>query len=375
MKIVIFGGTFNPVHLEHVNIAAAAASQLGADKLIIIPTALTPNKGGKLTASGKDRLEMCRLAFKDIPNAEVSDMEISAGGVSYSYITCEKIAEQYPDAERYFIMGCDMLENFPQWKFPERILACTKVAACARVDGGRFAKAVESFESRFSQKVTKINYVGGEDSSTMCRVLSFCGESAERFTGRAVADYIAEKGIYYHPKFAEVKNFLTESRWRHTLRVAEMAAENCRRIGWNEEKALTAAVLHDCAKYLPLTSDYLKGFTPPEGVPEPVMHQFSGAYMAANYFKVDDEEILNAIKYHASGRENMSVGEMFIYLCDMLESGRKFDGVQTLREIFYRDIAECMYAALEHQMKYLNGTGEPVYYLTEKAYNYLKENK
>ncbi len=375
MKIAIFGGTFNPVHLEHVNLVKSAASALNADKIIIIPTALTPNKTGKMMADDSQRLEMCRLAFKDIPNAEISDMEIAAGGVSYSYITCEKLAQTYPDAQRYFIMGCDMLENFPEWRYPERILACTDIAACAREDSGEFAAAVRNFEERYLKTVTKINYVGGEASSTKCRVLAFCGESCERFTGKLVADYIAANGIYYRPDIAKVKNFLTESRWKHTLRVAEMAAENCSRAGWSEEKAVTCAVLHDCAKYLPTDSEYLKGFTPPEGVPEPVMHQFSGAYMAANYFHITDEDVINAIKYHASGRENMSLGEKFIYLCDMLESGRTFSDVEKLREIFYRDINECMLAALEHQMKYLSTTGEPVYYLTEKAYNYLKENK
>lgn len=374
MKIAIFGGTFNPVHSEHVNIVRAAASALRADKIIIIPTAATPNKNGKLTATDAQRLEMCRLAFKDIPNAEVSDIEIRAGGVSYSYITCEKLAREYPEADRYFIMGCDMLENFPKWKNPERILACINIAACAREDGEKFTAAVRDFETHYQKTVTKINYVGGGASSTKCRVLAFCGESCERFTGKSVAEYISANGIYYRPDIAKVKNFLTESRWRHTLRVAVMAAENCSRAGWSEEKAVTCAVLHDCAKYLPPDSEYLKGFTPPEGVPEPVMHQFSGAYMAANYFNIKDEDIINAIKYHASGRENMSLGEKFIYLCDMLESGRTFDGVQALREIFYRDINECMYAALGHQMKYLYGTGAPVYDLTEKAYNYLKEN-
>ena len=114
MKIAIFGGAFNPVHREHVHLARTAIEELGLDKLIIMPTAISPHKRGKAMADFFQRFEMCRLAFRELKQAEVSNYELTRGGVSYTYLTCEHFASLYPDAERYLLIGADMLENFPE---------------------------------------------------------------------------------------------------------------------------------------------------------------------------------------------------------------------------------------------------------------------
>lgn len=87
MKIAIFGGTFNPVHKEHVNIVKSAIEKLALDKVIVMPSYATPKKNGKMLASCTDRLNMCRLAFSSVPKVTVSDYEISKKEISYSYIT------------------------------------------------------------------------------------------------------------------------------------------------------------------------------------------------------------------------------------------------------------------------------------------------
>ncbi len=370
MNIAIFGGTFNPVHAEHINIARAAIKSLSLDKLIVMPTAVTPQKSGKMLANDSDRLHMCKLAFGDIPNVEVSSEEILSGGVSYSYITCHKFAEQYPTANRYFIVGCDMLASFDKWKNPEDILKNVTLAACAREDSGEFELASRDFYKKFGKEVVKIDYVGDKVSSTAVRVLAFAGEDISALVTEKVAQYIQINAIYYEKNIAKVKDFLKPERWAHTLRVAYMAAKNCSRIGWCERDAVTAALLHDCAKYVPLSSPYLSGFELVKGVPSPVVHQFSGAYMAMNYFGVTDNTVLNAIRYHTSARANMSEPEKLIFLCDMLEDGRSYDGVDMLREIFKSDIDKCFYTALEEQVKYLVLSRKPLYPMTLEALNY-----
>ena len=374
MKIAIFGGSFNPVHNEHVNIVRAAISALNLDRVIILPTGTTPKKDGRITATAIQRLDMCRLAFADIECAEVSDFEIARGGVSYSYITCEHFAEKYPADERYFILGADMLDNFPSWKFTERILNCVTLAVCARVDGEGLKTSLKNFEARFHKKAVPFNYVGKDVSSTKIRTLLALGENCQSLNG-GVYGYIKENNIYNVPRLAEVKNMLTEKRWRHTVGVCTMAAENCRRVGANERQAITAAALHDCAKYLTADSPLLKGFECANDVPEQVVHQYSGAYVAEHFFNIKDSEILNAIKFHCSGKADMSPFEKLIYLCDMLEEGRNFDGVEPLRKIFKEDIDKCFKAALEHQINYLNSNGEKIYPLTLQAYSFIKGNK
>jgi nicotinate-nucleotide adenylyltransferase len=375
MKIAIFGGAFNPVHNEHINIAAAALRELKLDKLIVMPTATSPHKSGKLCADGQKRLAMCRLAFEGMDGVEVSDYEVKKGGVSYSYLTCRYFKKLYPEDELYFLVGADMLKSFPKWKNPQEILSLVTLAACARESESDFLTYLKETERAVGKKVAVVHYVGKSVSSTRIRTLAALGEEIKAYTPQRVCQYISDNGVYLIKKLLKVKDFITESRWKHTVGVALMCAENCDRAHLTEREAITMAALHDVAKYLKNDSPYLKGFTIDEDVPEPVVHQFSGAYVAGNYFKIKDERLLNAIKYHTSGRENMTEAEALLFLCDMLEEGRNFDGVEELREAFKGDLYDCLYLALERQVQYLNTTNKPVYSLTERAYNYLKEKR
>ena len=375
MRIAIFGGAFNPVHREHVNIARAAVRELDLDKIIIMPTAVSPHKSGRLSADFWQRFEMCRLAFASLPQAEISNFELTRGGVSYTYLTCEHFAEIYKDAKRWFIIGADMLENFPQWKSPEKILESFSLAACARVDKIGFEESKAVVENRFNTKVAAIHYVGEKVSSTEIRTLAALDGDFDRYVNAAVGQYIRDNALYYLPELEGYKRLLTPERHAHTVRVALMCAKNAARADLSERQAITMAALHDCAKYLTPDSPLLKGFNPPEGTPQPVIHQYSGAYVAEKRFGVKNETILSAIGCHATGKENMSKADALLYLCDMLEEGRKFEGVEELRRIFKRDIFECLKAALFHQIEYLKSTGEPIDEKTQQAYNYIKDKK
>lgn len=374
MKIAIYGGSFNPVHNEHINIVRAAKNSLGLDKIIVIPTFISPHKKGVLCARARDRLQMCRLAFKDIEGVEVSDYEIKRGGVSYSYVTCRHFKKLYPNDELYFIIGADMLECFHLWREPEEVLKCVTLAVCAREDGNKLKNDIKVFNSRFKREIVEINYVGAAVSSTQIRARAALEEDISKFVQNDVKKHIVGGQLYCLPRISGVKKLLTESRWQHTVRVAEMALSRSASLGIYEEDALIAAALHDCAKYLERGADELKGFDFPDNVPPPVVHQYSGAYVAEHTFGIKDNNILNAIRYHSSGRENMSALEKLIYLSDLLEEGRDFPGVEELRKLFYKDINLCLLNALKHQLNYLESTGKPVYPLTRRAYEYMKEN-
>lgn len=374
MKIILYGGAFNPVHTEHVALARAAVKSLSPDKLFIIPTAISPHKSGCMVADDEDRLEMLRQAFADVPCAEVCDFEIKSGGISYSYITCSHFRELYPQAEIYFLMGADMLASFDKWKYPEKILSCANLIAGAREDGEKFSDYKKSIEKLYGVHVHSVDYVGKKVSSTRIRTLAALGEDFSEYVLPCTRQYIINKDLYALKNLQEAKNLEKPSRWAHSVRVAVMCAQNASRAGWAEKQAITAGALHDVAKNLPKDSPYLEGFVPPEGVPSPVMHQFSGEFVARTHFKIEDKSILNAIKYHCSGRAAMSEGEMLLYLCDMLEEAHDFDGIEKLRREFKKDLKGGMLAALGHQVKYLNSVGGEIYNLTEQAYLYLKEN-
>ena len=111
-------------------------------------------------------------------------------------------------------------------------------------------------------------------------------------------------------------------------------------------------------------------------MPEPVLHQYSGAYVAEKFFEVTDGEVLDAIRYHTSGRADMTSLEKLVFLSDMLESGRQFDGVEKLRRIFREEgLDPCMRQALKDTLSYLEKSGGEIYPLTREAYEFLKREQ
>lgn len=373
MKIAIFGGSFDPVHAEHVNMVKAAQAALGTDKVIVIPAFIPPHKQDRALAAPQDRLNMAKLAFAGVKNCEVSAYELNAGGTSYTYLTLGYFKEKYPDARLYFLVGADMLKDFYTWKQPETILSLAELVACNR-EGEKVNFSAEQmrFFAKFRKKFLSIEYTGRDISSTKARVLAAFGEDLKPYLPFDVIDYIEANELYRIRGVKEALAYLKPSRRKHTLGVALTAAKYAAKYKLPERKVILAAALHDVAKNMPLTAPELAGFALQEEVPAPVLHQYAGAYVAAHSLGIDDEDVLNAVRYHTSGRPNMSDLEKLIFLSDMLEPGRDFKGIEKLRRALENDLNECMYLSLKHELKYLKRGGGTIYPLTFKAYEYYK---
>lgn len=373
MKIAIFGGSFDPVHAEHVNMVKAAQAALGTDKVIVIPAFIPPHKQDRALAAPQDRLNMAKLAFAGVKNCEVSAYELNAGGTSYTYLTLGYFKEKYPDARLYFLVGADMLKDFYTWKQPETILSLAELVACNR-EGEKVNFSTEQmrFFAKFRKKFLSIEYTGRDISSTKARVLAAFGEDLKPYLPFDVIDYIEANELYRIRGVKEALAYLKPSRRKHTLGVALTAAKYAAKCKLPERKVILAAALHDVAKNMPLTAPELAGFALQEEVPAPVLHQYAGAYIAEHSLGIDDEDVLNAVRYHTSGRPNMSDLEKLIFLSDMLEPGRDFKGIEKLRRALENDLNECMYLSLKHELKYLKRGGGTIYPLTFKAYEYYK---
>lgn len=377
MRIGLFGGSFDPTHVEHINLAKGAIQSLSLDKLIVLPAHTPPHKQGKTLTPDSVRLELCKLAFLDVDKVEVNGYEIEKGGVSYTYETCRYFRSLYPSAQLFWIVGTDMLRNFPTWKNPKEILETTTLAVCARAENnGWLEKEKDNFYKLFGKDFALIDYDGKDVSSTKIRVLASAGEDVSAFVGERVAKYIKEERLYEIDGAKEALNLEKQSRKEHSLRVAEMSAQRAPSLGISEKKAITSALFHDCAKNLDRNSPYLDGFVLEKDVPAPVEHQFAGAYLAEKKFGVKDEDILNSIRYHTSGRAGMSALERLIFLADMLEYGRDYDVVAKLRELFWDktdDLTVCMAVALKESLRFIKEKGAPVYELTVEAEKYYAE--
>ena len=117
VRIGIYGGSFNPVHFGHVNVARKAIEDLGLDRLLVVPANVSPFKTDeKRVPLPWDRLELVKAAFAGVEKAEVDEREIGRGGVSYAIDTVREIAAENPGAELFFVIGEDSVEGLARWK-------------------------------------------------------------------------------------------------------------------------------------------------------------------------------------------------------------------------------------------------------------------
>ena len=385
MKIGIFGGSFDPVHIEHIHLAQAAVAELGLDTLWIMPAYAPPHKPYKVLTADEHRLQMCRLAFADVPNVKVCDYEMKQKGTSYTYLTCEHFKKLYPAAQLYWLVGTDMLRDFPTWKYPEKILSAVTLAVCARDEQSDWLKREQqAFSKRFGQPFEVLTYQGADVSSTKIRVLAAAQENVAHLVGNAVQAYIQDNGLYKIENAKQALALEKPQRKAHSLRVAEVAAKKAAQLRMNEQKAIAAALFHDCGKNVEIDSPLLQGFILPSEfgeVPAQVVHQFTGAYLAQTQFGITDEDILNAVRYHTSGRPNMSALEKLIFLADMVEEERSYDVVEDIRSAFWsaqgdkeNALDACLLLALEQTAVFLRRIGQTVYPLTLDALQFYKQH-
>ena len=131
--------------------------------------------------------------------------------------------------------------------------------------------------------------------------------------------------------------------------------------------------MHDVAKYK-TKSDYLGAEIPPDA-PDAVVHQYLGEYIAKTELNITDEDILSAIKYHTTGRANMSLLEKVIYIADLIEPSRRFLGVEELRKAVYNNFEKGFKICLEEIVEFLKKDGGNVFSLTLEAAAYYLEDK
>ncbi len=194
-KIAIYGGSFDPPHKGHRLLAENLAAFCGADKVLVIPTAMSPFKNTS-GATPQDRLEMCKIAFSG-ELFEVCDIEIKRGGKSYTLDTVKQVKSIYPDGELYLFMGDDMLLSFDRWyKYEEILQLCTVVAACRSCEGGKLEE-MRSYADRLpngSSRVLLSPCEPFEISSTQIRN-SLKGGICYGVDEHVYA-YIASRGLY-----------------------------------------------------------------------------------------------------------------------------------------------------------------------------------
>lgn len=132
MKICLFGGTFDPIHLGHMHIAEAARHELDLDKVIFLPCRQSPHKSEQAHANPEDRLEMCRLATSGLSWAEVDDHDLTAEPPCYSWRSAEHVAAKFPRAQLFWLMGTDQWQALPRWNRPDHLASLVEFIVYTR---------------------------------------------------------------------------------------------------------------------------------------------------------------------------------------------------------------------------------------------------
>ncbi len=196
-RIGIYGGTFDPIHVGHLNLCAAMKEKLCLDEIIMIPTGTPPHKAATAT-NAEFRLEMCRLAVKDYGlTAKVSDIEIRREGRSYTYLTVKQLLEQMEDTELYLAMGADMFMSLESWYNFDELKKLVVFCAVQRddVSTDELEKEAERLRT-IGCKCIIISLPEVDISSTAVRERVAAGEPIEGFVTESVERFIAEKGLY-----------------------------------------------------------------------------------------------------------------------------------------------------------------------------------
>ena len=198
-RIGIMGGTFDPIHIGHLILGEKAYEQLNLDKVWFMPSGNPPHKRDRQgRASDEQRTEMVRLAIEDNSHFELSVFEMQTEGYTYTYRTLERLQEQYPDTEFYFIIGADSLFDFQKWMKPERICA-----ACTLVVATRDQTSVEKLEAQicklqdmYQGTFLRLDTTNLDISSKMLRGWIKEKRSIRYYVPSAVEEYIMKQEIY-----------------------------------------------------------------------------------------------------------------------------------------------------------------------------------
>jgi len=164
-RVLVFGGTFDPIHLGHVAIAQELAESIGANQILIVPTAGNPLKGGPV-ASPADRLAMIRAATNELPGLEVSRAELDQTPPCYTINTIRRLREDQPDAQFVIAMGADSLRDLPRWVEANALLEMSEFAIACRppwtlADLQREARGLSGLPEHFREKLARAGVATG----------------------------------------------------------------------------------------------------------------------------------------------------------------------------------------------------------------------
>lgn len=192
----LMGGTFDPIHLGHLQIARAALAQLPLDRVVFLPDGDPPHK--EPHTPGAARLRMVALAIEGEPRFAASDMELKRAGTTYTVDTLLALKQQAPHSRLTYLVGSDTFLLFPTWRTAHKVAALCDMAIMMRPgdDPGHIRDKQAAFQAAYGLESTLLKGVGLDLSSSMVRLAVREGRPIDDLVPEKVAGYIAAQGLY-----------------------------------------------------------------------------------------------------------------------------------------------------------------------------------
>ena len=318
-KIGLFGGSFDPIHLAHIKIATYALKELELDEVQFIPTKNNPWKTG--CASAQDRCQMIDIALKKSrKNMTVNFVEVnqSHNEKNYTIDTIQKLLQENPKVQYYYIIGMDQANAFNQWKDARIISQLVQLVAFQRGDYQADQKILREYHfiELFNDPIIS--------SSSDVR------NGRIELLDKDVLSYITNHGLYLETL---IRPRMSKKRWEHTCSVANLAKDIATANGLNERQAYIAAMFHDIAKEMDYEDAYdIMKEQYPEFIVKPVAiwHQWISRYVSEKEYLIEDQIILDAIETHTTASLEISPIGKCIYVADKLDPLRGYDSSKAI---------------------------------------------
>lgn len=386
MRVGIMGGTLDPVHMGHIQIAETALREMKLDRIMLLPAGDPPHKAHPTPKA--DRWRMAQLAAETVTGMFACSVEIGRTGITYTVDTLRDLHTFNPDTQWYYLIGADTLDVLDSWRsFDQVAKMCTFVVA-GRGDEPASTERMAYLADRYGARFEVLSVSGPEISSSDIRSRTASGQDIRGLVPENVRMYIEDHGLYLCGYTIEqimdmLRARLKPSRYRHTLGVAETACCLAAGCGVSPARAYLAGLLHDCAKYM--DADAMRAMIRQSDIPtddaemaaDSVLHAPVGALLARDTYGVRDPQILSAIRKHTIGDAEMSPLDALIYTADFIEPNRKpFAGLEEARALADVDIYAAMRRCAQLTCEYVRAGGAQPHPKTLKMIqNYQTDSK
>ena len=346
-KILIFGGSFDPVHKGHVAMLKKALQVIKPDVTHVFPAYHSPFKA-KSPTPFKLRMQMAKAAFSALGKHIVfDDYELKCGGKTYSYQLVEYLQELYETPDIYLLVGTDCLNDLHKWKNAPYIFKNATVVAGKR-------RGFEENKVDFKHIFLPGSFPKMSSTRARAHILSSGTIPSDKLPA-SVGKVILKNDLYGLEVHRWLKQHLKPNRYLHSVKVAELCAILSDIYEVPVEKSVQAGILHDAGKGL--SAEELVKFCKTHKLKIPffedmcrceplLLHSYASACIAKKYFGVKDKEVLSAIAEHTLGSLQMSTLSKILFVADISSKDRKYKEAFVIRTLAVQDLEKALlYAA------------------------------